>query len=137
MQTRPAAGDQETDKAWEEIRRLIDELAKMARSEISPPEFYTGMLDRIVAALAGVGGAVWIREPDGPLSLQYQINLDQTRLASSDENRQRHRELLVWVLEKNESTFIPPHAGLTEGVAQERLNEYAITDTESRLRDFR
>jgi biotin carboxyl carrier protein len=123
---RPQSGNDETDKAWEEIRRLIDELARMARSEISPPEFYTGMLDRIVAALAGIGGAVWIREADGPLSLQYQINLDQTRLASSDENRQRHRELLVWVLEKNEATFIPPHAGLTEGGPEVNPSDFLI-----------
>lgn len=106
---------QATDRAWEEIRQLIDELARMAKAPISPSEFYTGLLDRVVAALAGVGGAVWARSDEGgPVELQYQINLDQTHLADTDHNRQRHRQLLQWVMEKGESTYIPPHAGLTE-----------------------
>lgn len=115
----------DTEKAWEEIRQLIDEVARLAQSSIQPKEFYTGLLDRIVAALAGVGGAVWTLEGGGQLELQYQIALDQTNL-SLEENRQVHRQLLAAVMQRNEATFVPPHAGISEDGPKLNPSEFLL-----------
>ena len=51
------------------------------------------MLNRIVSALAAVGGAVWTVAETGRLRLEYQINLRETRLAESEEDQVQPRPL--------------------------------------------
>ncbi len=69
------------------------------------------MLNRIVTALAAVGGAVWTVTETGQLSLEYQINLRQTRLAESEEDQVKHGKLLRRVISKGESMLMAPHSG--------------------------
>ena len=58
-----------------------DEIAQFARSEMAPVEFYGEFLPRIVDAMAAVGGVVWTLEEQGRLALQYQVKLQDSRLA--------------------------------------------------------
>ena len=70
----------EVERAKREIQGLVQEIAELSRSEISPAEFYDAMLNKVVAALAAPGGAVWTMSDTGGLQLAYQINLRQTGL---------------------------------------------------------
>ncbi len=94
-----------------EIRSLVAEIAKLSKSDISPQEFYNAMLTRVVSALAGVGGAVWVLGEDRRLELQFQIGLHKTELATSQENQQQHGRLLVQALANDEGMLVAPHSG--------------------------
>ena len=83
----------------------------MAKSDIAPEEFYGEFLPRVVSALAAVGGAVWTSNDEGRLALQYQINLQETRLRDKRGEQIRHGRLLHKVLTDGEGMLVPPHSG--------------------------
>src|SRR5688500_2638893 len=43
----------------QEIRVLVQEVAQLAQSELSPDEFYAAFLPRVVSAMGAIGGVVW------------------------------------------------------------------------------
>ena len=65
----------------------------------------------MVSALAAIGGAVWTIEDQGRLVLQYQINLQQTRLRESEDAQMQHGRLLHRAITSNEAQLVPPHSG--------------------------
>lgn len=96
-----------------EIRGLVAEIAQLSKSDIAPQEFYNAMLTRVVSALAGVGGAVWVLNEDRQLELEFQIGLHKTELATSQENQQQHGQLLGRALTSDEGMLVAPHSGGT------------------------
>lgn len=96
----------------DQIRDLIQEIASLAKSDCTVEEFYEGFLLRTTSALASVGGAIWIQEPDQKrLSLHYQINLKQTSLATDKAAQVQHTLLLNKLLDSAEPTLVPPNSG--------------------------
>src|SRR6185369_1040893 len=77
-----------------EINALVQEITRLSAQDISPDEFYSGFLTRIVSAMAAVGGAVWLRADNGSLKLQFQINLANSGTESSPKSRTRHSQLV-------------------------------------------
>ena len=86
-------------------------MPRSAKSEIAPHEFYDAVLNRIVTALAAVGGAIWTVSETGQLTLEYQINLRETRLADSEEDQVHHGRLLRKVITSGEGMLMAPHSG--------------------------
>jgi multidrug efflux pump subunit AcrA (membrane-fusion protein) len=112
---RGAAVDAEqVERAKREIQGLVHEIAELSRSEISPADFYDAMLNKVVAALAAPGGAVWTVSDAGGLQLAYQINLQQTGLRENPVGQQQHGRLLHHVLSGEEGALIAPHSGAGE-----------------------
>ncbi len=97
-----------------QIRSLVGEIAKLSKRDISPEEFYADFLPRVVSALAAVGGAVWAKNEDGRLALQYQVNLQQTNLLEDKEAQPPHGRLLHKVFTGGEGMLAPPHSGSGE-----------------------
>lgn len=93
-----------------EIRSLVQEIAKLAQQEVPPEEFYAGFLGRIVSAMAAVGGAVWTNGNNG-LALAYQVNLAGAELDDSTTARQQHGRLLRKALASGNALLVPPRAG--------------------------
>jgi multidrug efflux pump subunit AcrA (membrane-fusion protein) len=108
------------EQTKQQIRSLVAEIAKLSKSEVSPEEFYGEFLPRIVSALAAAGGAVWTVNPDGQLALQYQINLQETRLRESEEHQAQHARLLYKTLAGGEPLLVAPHSGPGEADALDR-----------------
>lgn len=77
-----------------QIHSIVNEIGQLARSEISETEFYESLLNKAVAALAAVGGAVWTFNEQGHLQLAYQIRLQETGLAENPQGQIRHGQLL-------------------------------------------
>ncbi|HEX4142482.1 MAG TPA: HlyD family efflux transporter periplasmic adaptor subunit [Pirellulales bacterium] len=98
------------EQTKQQIRHLVREIAQISKSDIAPAQYYDALLNRVVSALAAVGGAVWTLE-QGRLDLQYQINLRQTGLADSQQDQQRHGRLLQQVLQSGEGMLVAPHSG--------------------------
>jgi len=100
------------EQTKQQIRALYAEIAQLARSDISPEEFYAEMLRRVISALAAVGGVVWAKQPQGQLALQYQINLQESHLGEKSEEEQiRHGRLLQKVMNTGEGMLVPPRSG--------------------------
>ena len=99
------------EQTKQQIRSLVAEIAELAKADVAPQQFYTQFLDRVVSALAAVGGAVWTRDDEGRLSLQYQINLQETRLLESEAAQRRHARLLGHVLQTETPVLAPPQSG--------------------------
>jgi multidrug efflux pump subunit AcrA (membrane-fusion protein) len=112
MSSASSAFDPElVDQTRQQLRSLVHEIESLSRSELAPGEFYEGFLNRVVAALAGVGGAVWSLDESGRFKLVYQMNLQETRLAESETAQQQHGLLLRSVASSGEGTLIAPRSG--------------------------
>ncbi len=99
------------EQTKQQIRSIVGEIARLAKGDLSPEEFYPEFLTRIVSALAAVGGAVWTVNEENRLSLQYQIGLQQTGLRESEEVQAQHARLLYKTLGDGRGVLVPPHSG--------------------------
>lgn len=115
MSTAENADPELVEQTKQQIRNLVREISQLSKSELSPVEFYDQMLNRVVSALAAVGGAVWMIGESGSLELQYQINIRETRLADSQDDQLRHGRLLRRVMTSGEGMLAQPHSGTLEG----------------------
>ncbi|MEA1950133.1 MAG: HlyD family efflux transporter periplasmic adaptor subunit [Planctomycetota bacterium] len=102
------------EQTKQQIRTLVNEIAQLAKSDISPAEFYGEFLTRVVSALAAVGGIVWAMDDEGRLGLQYQINLQKSGLRDNEEGQRQHGQLLSRVMTGSEPVLVPPHSGIGE-----------------------
>jgi hypothetical protein len=109
---KPVAVDPEAvQRAKREIQGLVKEISDLSRSDVSPEDFYDGLLNKVVAALAAPCGAVWIIAESGILQLAYQINLRGTGLAEDSIGQAQHGRLLQQVLLGKEGALVAPHSG--------------------------
>jgi multidrug efflux pump subunit AcrA (membrane-fusion protein) len=97
--------------AKRQIRGLVDEIAKLSKQESEPDVYYGEFLQRVVSALAAVGGAIWTLTPDRRLRLDFQINLRETPIAEPGEDQRRHTRLLSRIIEQNEPLLAAPYSG--------------------------
>jgi len=93
-----------------QIRGLVNEITRLSQSNCSLEEFYDGFMNRVVSALASVGGAVWALGANDNLELRYQINLAKARLDDEDSQFQ-HSVLLHSVLSSGQSVIVQPRSG--------------------------
>ncbi len=94
-----------------EIRGLVNEITQLSQSDCSLEEFYEGFLNRISAALASVGGAIWSVDEGSRLELRYQINMAKAQLADDEDRQFQHTLLLQKMLETGQSTLVQPRSG--------------------------
>jgi multidrug efflux pump subunit AcrA (membrane-fusion protein) len=108
-------------RAKQEIQSLVQEVVDLSRSEIEEADFFAAMLDKAIAALAAIGGVVWTIEEGAPFKLQYQVNLQQTGLAASQEAQMQHARLLGQIVKRGEPVLVPPQsgAGASDGQGEE------------------
>ncbi|MEX2317409.1 MAG: HlyD family efflux transporter periplasmic adaptor subunit [Pirellulales bacterium] len=118
----------QVERAKREIQGLVQEIAELSRSDVSPVDFYDAMLNKVVAALAAPGGAVWTVSDAGGLQLVYQINLRQTGLIENPIGQSQHGRLLGQVMKGTEGALIAPHSGT--GEATDNDEEAAANPTE-------
>jgi hypothetical protein len=105
----------DTQAIEQERRRLakrLEEVARLAEGTGSPSAFYGEMLKRLLESLAAPAGAVWTRNPQGHLLLQFHINMKEVGLDRSDEARQAHEELLRRVVAEPREMHLLPHSGI-------------------------
>ena len=97
------------------INRLIEEVGRLAESELPPSEFYGELLKRVLAAMAAPAGAVWTRTSQGNLQLQFHINMREVGLDRSEQAKQTHDELLRRAVLNPQPLHLLPHSGMGPG----------------------
>jgi multidrug efflux pump subunit AcrA (membrane-fusion protein) len=103
----PSAGAEE---AWSQIDELVEEIARLARSELPPAEFFAALLDRVVSGLAAVGGVLWNRDAHGLLLPQYHVHQHEAHFAEDRQQQDCHRRLAESVLQADKARVVFPHA---------------------------
>ena len=98
-----------------QIRKLVAEIAELAESDIQPNEFYVEFLNRVVAAVAASGGALWLLDGRGGIKMQHQLEFSLTGLMDGRVKTPPHDALLGCMIQASQATIIPPGAAI-EGV---------------------
>jgi multidrug efflux pump subunit AcrA (membrane-fusion protein) len=99
--------------AGRELEEILDELARLAGSDITERQFRERLLERAVRGLAAIGGAIWVRTAEGQIGLDCQLRLDAIPLADNWADAQRHTQLLAALMAKHEARAIAPRAALS------------------------
>ncbi len=102
------------EKTKQQIRGLVGEISALSKSELNAEEYYAEFLQRVVQALAAVGGAIWTVGQDRRMDLAYQINLSDTLLDASSDEAERHARLLDYVAQSDEGRLVPPLSGASD-----------------------
>ena len=111
------------EQTKQQIRGLVNEIARLSKSDVAAEEFHEQFLPKVIHALAAVGGAVWTVE-EGRLGLAYQVNIQETKLQDKPEEqiRQIVRENLLMVGLKEVEHLLPSQlsGGMRKRVALAR-----------------
>jgi hypothetical protein len=107
----PSVNAQTVEQTKQQIRSLVGEIAQLSKSDVSAEEYYAAFMQRIVSALAAVGGAVWLVNEAHRCELAYQINLSEALLAPGSEDAKRHLRLLSHIVHTREPQLVPPMSG--------------------------
>lgn len=99
------------EQTKQQIRNLVGEIAQLSKSDVQAEEYYAAFMQRIVAALAAVGGAVWLLGEGRRCELAYQINLSEQLLIPGSQDAKRHLRLLNYVAQTGEPQLVPPMSG--------------------------
>jgi multidrug efflux pump subunit AcrA (membrane-fusion protein) len=126
MSTEQSVDPELVEQTKQQIRSLVREIAQIAKSDVAPIEFYDAVLNRIVSALAAVGGAIWTVTETGQLSLEYQINLRETRLAENEDDQVRHGRLLRKVITSGDGMLMAPHSGSGDSEEGSNPTDYLL-----------
>ena len=127
MSSEPSSVPAETiEQTKQQIRALVGEIAQLSKSELSDSDYYAAFLQRVVAALAAVGGAVWLVEPGKRPRLAYQINLSDPLMEAESEDASQHLRVLGHVVQRNEAQLVPPMSGLAEDQSGRNPTDYLL-----------
>lgn len=123
----PASPDPDAvQRAKREIQGIVQQIGALAKQDISPEQFYEEFLNKVVAALAASGGAVWTLSDAGQMQLAYQINLRETGLIENPIGQEQHGRLLTRTLTNPEGAIIAPHSG--SGAADDPDDDHAAAN---------
>ncbi|MGL4595310.1 MAG: hypothetical protein ACRCUY_11320 [Thermoguttaceae bacterium] len=104
-----------------QIRLILAEIAQISKRDISPHEFHSELMNRVVMAMGAVGGAIWTVEEDR-FDLAYQANFKALDLSTNKESDALHSRLVQRMLNAPDSGIIvPPHSsGGQTGIQSEQ-----------------
>ena len=111
--TSPGVDADAVQRAKREIQAIVQQIAELSRSDVAPDRYYDEFLNKVVSALAAVGGAVWTQSEAGGLQLGYQINLRKTGLVENPIAQEQHGRLLHRVMTGEEGAIIAPQSGFS------------------------
>jgi len=99
-----------SDRAWHEIEALLEQLATLARAELSPTEFYGEFLGRVVSGLDAVGGVIWTQARTAGLRPECRIIPPEAQTTEDHQcEAQRHR-LATMVLASGKPKLLVPRS---------------------------
>jgi hypothetical protein len=107
----PSVDPSTLERARQQVNRLIEEVARLSESDLPPTNYYGEFLERVLQAIAAPAGIVWVRNPQGHLQVQYQINARQVGVDATDEARLSHGELLRQASQLARPMLLRPHSG--------------------------
>jgi hypothetical protein len=106
--------EENVEETKRQIRSLVNEISELSKSDVAAAEYYPNVLQKIVAALAASGGAIWLLDGEGAMRLSYQIQMDQSLADGTNPDAIRHGRLLGKVMQQGKPELIPPSSSFGE-----------------------
>ena len=114
MSSEQAVNADTIEQTKQQIRGLVSEIAQLSKSDLDADEYFAAFLQKVVSALAAIGGAVWILREGRRLELAYQIRMSETLLDAESQEASRHFGLLSQIIGSGEPALVPPQSGVGE-----------------------
>src|SRR3954447_20444194 len=89
----PVSGAPAESQTWQELEEVFAAFGQLARSPVSPQEFYRTVLEQSVRALSATGGAAWLRAGN-TIQQVVQVGRSGDEGGSNTDERQAHENLL-------------------------------------------
>lgn len=99
--------------AADEIERLLDGLADLARQLGPRSAFFSELLDRALCAVGGQAGIVWTATGDGRFQPEFHQQADRLHLANDRRVQTLHEQVLGQLTAQSETVWIAPGLGRT------------------------
>lgn len=121
-----SVNQQTVEETKQQIRVLVNEIAALGKAGVPAEEYYPQYLQRVITALAAVGGAIWLLDEDRNLRLQYQINMAESLRDDTGEDSLRHSRLMRRIAGSGQSLLVPPYSGTADSEAEGNPTKYLL-----------
>ncbi len=95
-----------------QFNRLLDDVARLAESDLDSRGFFEQVLERALTGSGGIAGTIWTLSPDGALQVECELPVDHVGLDKADPNRQSRAELLRQASTRGRPVAVPPGCGI-------------------------
>ncbi len=102
--------------AWQELEEVFAGLSQLARTDITPEDFYGKLLEESVRALSAVGATAWLRVAHGAWRPAAQIAWPTAVICRDDEPRRAHESLLTEAALRGTPITVGPQSAAHEEV---------------------
>jgi multidrug efflux pump subunit AcrA (membrane-fusion protein) len=109
-------------QTWQELEEVFAAFGQLARSPVSPQEFYRTVLEQGVRAISAIGGAAWLRAGNA-IQQVAQVGHSGDEGGSNSAVRQAHEQLLFEAASAERVFSVAPHS-----VSEERPHGANTTD---------
>lgn len=99
------------ERTRQQIRRLTQEIGRLAQSDLGLEAFWEGFLTRVTQALASQGGACWSRDESGSWRLDYQTQFPAELLTAEGAIHLPHLAMLDRHWKRAEPGLVAPRSG--------------------------
>ncbi len=111
-----------------QIDQAFEEVARLAGTDLPPTTFFQEFLEKVLAGIDAPAGAIWLKNVQGFLQLQCQVNIDGVGLDKHKNGRQSHNELLRQAFQTAKPILLEPFGstGILEGIPAGNPTDYVV-----------
>ena len=103
----------EVERARSHILAIIAEVERLAGGDVAEAEFFSGLLQRAMAAMEAVGGLVWLVGEGGRVEPVCHAGVEHTGIAANPEAQEAHNGLVQALFGAPTGLIVPPRAQVT------------------------
>ena len=111
-----------------QIDQAFEEVARLSGTDLPPTNFFQEFLEKVLQGIESPAGAVWLRNVQGFLQLQCQVNIDGVGLDKHKNGRQSHNELLRQAFQTAKPILLEPFGstGILEGIPAGNPTDFVV-----------
>ncbi len=114
------------DAPRQEFGESLNNIARATRGFLAVDDFYDFILSRAVDSLQAVGGAIWVLNAEGQITLVRSVQIDVSHLFQNADDEIKHQQMLERLLAGDSPQVIAPHDYNQEGDAENPTNYCVI-----------
>jgi hypothetical protein len=127
----PPIDSSETPDDKRPIRKIDQafvEVARLSGTDSPPAVFFQEFLEKTLNGIDAPAGAVWLKNVQGFLQLQCQVNIDGVGLDKHKNGRQSHNELLRQAFQTAKPILLEPFGstGILEGIPAGNPTDFVV-----------
>jgi hypothetical protein len=118
----------DASKPIRKIDQAFEDVARLSGSDTPPANFFQEFLEKTLNGIEAPAGAIWIKNVQGFLQLQCQVNIDNVGLDRHKNGRQSHNELLRQAFQTAKPILLEPFGstGILEGIPAGNPTDFVV-----------